>query len=440
MGRGDRELTRSRARPRGWPWAVDLGQVLAHEGKVLGGDTGDVACDHYHRSAETSDPRGPRRGHYRFSIAWPRIQPDGRGAVTPRASNLQPSRRPALDRDIQPWVTLYHWDLPQALEDGRWPARTPRTASSSTPPPSTSSCATGSPTGRRSNEPWCSSLLGYSAGVHAPDATRRRRRSPRWHHLLIGHGLAVQAMREVAPTRRTASRSTSTPWTGNRQRGRRRRSPRIAASTTAVHRPRPPRELPQDVSTTSTRRESRRTPTAAGRRPRADSTSWTSGRQTTTPAWSSAPAPRTASASRRRGWAAPTSSGARGVPVTPWGGRRPDACTRCCPASTAGTARRRSTSRERGRLRRRARASGVGARTRRASSTSTGTFAPRTAPSSRRGLRGYFVWSCDGQLRVGPGLQQRFGARHATTPRCKRTPKAIARWYAGVPGATASGA
>src|SRR3954452_6794541 len=88
-------------------------------GKVLGGDTGDVADDHYHRWREDVDlmaSLGLRA--YRFSLAWPRLQPDARGALNPKGVDFYAGLAEALlERGIQPWATLYHWDLPQVLED-----------------------------------------------------------------------------------------------------------------------------------------------------------------------------------------------------------------------------------------------------------------------------------------------------------------------------------
>ena len=95
-------------------------------GRIKNGNTGDRACDHYHRYAEdVALMRAMNLGSYRFSIAWPRIQPSGRGAAN--AKGLDFYRRlvdELLAAGIRPFPTLYHWDLPQALEDaGGWPER-----------------------------------------------------------------------------------------------------------------------------------------------------------------------------------------------------------------------------------------------------------------------------------------------------------------------------
>ena len=100
---------------------------FAHtEGNISNGDTGDVACDSYHRYGEDiALMREMNLNSYRFSIAWPRIQPSGRGVMNPKGLDFYRALVDALlDAGIRPFPTLYHWDLPQALEDaGGWPER-----------------------------------------------------------------------------------------------------------------------------------------------------------------------------------------------------------------------------------------------------------------------------------------------------------------------------
>ncbi|NUR85171.1 MAG: beta-glucosidase [Nonomuraea sp.] len=169
-------------------------------GNVAGGDTGDVACDHYHRYRD--DVRLMRRlglDAYRFSVAWPRIQPSGAGPAL--AAGLGFYDRlvdELLAADISPYVTLYHWDLPQALEDlGGWPERDTAYRFADY------AVAVHEKLGDRVehwttlNEPWVSAYLGYGNGVHAPgrkDAGDARRAA---HHLLLGHGLAAGRLREL---------------------------------------------------------------------------------------------------------------------------------------------------------------------------------------------------------------------------------------------------
>jgi len=167
-------------------------------GRVLGGDTGDVACDHYHRWPEDLDLLSWLGvGAYRFSIAWPRIVPDGRGPVEPRGLAFYDRLVDGLlERGIQAWGTLYHWDLPQPLEDaGGWTARD--TAYRFAEYAGVVNEALGDRlTGLATlNEPWCSAFLGYAAGVHAPGRCDDAAALAAVHHLLLGHGLALQAMR-----------------------------------------------------------------------------------------------------------------------------------------------------------------------------------------------------------------------------------------------------
>ena len=170
-------------------------------GKVRGGDTGDVAADHYHRYAEDVDLMAALNlGAYRFSIAWPRIQPDGSGPVNPAGLAFYDRLVDALlARGIAPAVTLYHWDLPQALEDaGGWPARD--TAQRFADYATLVHDALGDRVDLWTtlNEPWCSAHLGYWNGIHAPGRTEPGNAMAAMHHLLLGHGLAIQAMRATA--------------------------------------------------------------------------------------------------------------------------------------------------------------------------------------------------------------------------------------------------
>jgi beta-glucosidase len=167
-------------------------------GAVLNGDTGDVADDHYHRYREDVDLMASLGlGAYRFSLAWPRLQPDGRGPLNPKGVDFYLRLAEALrERDIEPWATLYHWDLPQVLEDaGGWPAR--ETALRFADYAERVHDAVGDAIGRwiTLNEPFCSSLLGYAAGVHAPGVRDDAAAIRAVHHLLLGHGLAIEAMR-----------------------------------------------------------------------------------------------------------------------------------------------------------------------------------------------------------------------------------------------------
>ncbi|MBW4032947.1 MAG: beta-glucosidase [Acidobacteria bacterium] len=169
-------------------------------GRVLNGDTGDVADDHYHRVEEDLDlMKRLNLGAYRFSIAWPRIQPTGRGPANQAGLDFYSRLVDGLlERGITPVATLYHWDLPQALEDeGGWTNRETALAFGEY------ARLVGHALGDRVavwttlNEPWCAAYLGYALGEHAPGRTEPRASFQAAHHLNLAHGLAVQALRAV---------------------------------------------------------------------------------------------------------------------------------------------------------------------------------------------------------------------------------------------------
>jgi beta-glucosidase len=167
-------------------------------GKVVGGDTGDIACDHYHRYAEDIELMSQLGlNAYRASVSWSRVQPGGRGPANPEGLDFyQRLVDGLLERGIQPWITLYHWDLPQELEDaGGWPNRD--TAARFADYAQLMHGALGDRVRNWTtfNEPWCSAFLGYGSGDHAPGRTEPAASVAAAHHLLLAHGQAVQAMR-----------------------------------------------------------------------------------------------------------------------------------------------------------------------------------------------------------------------------------------------------
>jgi len=170
-------------------------------GKVWNGDTGDVADDHYHRWESDLDLMAELGlQSYRFSIAWPRIQPTGSGAVNPDGiafySRLVDG---LLARGIRPIATLYHWDLPQALEDaGGWPARDTAYRFAEYAARTAEALGDRVATWTTLNEPWCSAYLGYGSGAHAPGRTDGAAALAAVHHLNLGHGLAVEEVRRAA--------------------------------------------------------------------------------------------------------------------------------------------------------------------------------------------------------------------------------------------------
>ncbi|WP_052460843.1 GH1 family beta-glucosidase [Microbacterium gorillae] len=166
-------------------------------GAVIGGETGDVACDHYHRhTADVAMMKDLGLQTYRFSTSWSRVRPDA-GAVNPAGVDFY-SRLvdELLEADILPWLTLYHWDMPQAQEErGGWTAR--ETADRFTEYALTVHDALGDrvKVWTTLNEPWCSSWLSYTAGIHAPGRTSIADGLLSSHHLLLAHGQTIRELR-----------------------------------------------------------------------------------------------------------------------------------------------------------------------------------------------------------------------------------------------------
>ncbi|MGF6612528.1 beta-glucosidase [Paraburkholderia sp. WSM4175] len=168
-------------------------------GKVVNGENGDVACDHYHLVEEDLDlmaELGVKA--YRFSIAWPRVQPTGRGAFNDKGLAFYERLVDGLlERNIQPFATLYHWDLPLSLQHTQngWESRDTayRFADYAR--------KIGSVLGDRvasiatHNEPWCTAWLGNATGYFAPGNADLKKAAHVAHHLLLSHGLALQALR-----------------------------------------------------------------------------------------------------------------------------------------------------------------------------------------------------------------------------------------------------
>lgn len=170
--------------------------TFAHTpGRVQNGEHGDVAADHYHRFAEdVALMRSLNLGAYRFSISWSRVQPDG----SVNAKGLDFYRRlvdALLEAGVEPWPTLYHWDLPQHLEDaGGWPERD--TAYRFAEYAELVHEAIGDRVTHWTtvNEPWCAAFLGYASGDHAPGRREPGASLRAAHHLLLAHGLATRRL------------------------------------------------------------------------------------------------------------------------------------------------------------------------------------------------------------------------------------------------------
>ena len=171
-------------------------------GNVRGGDTGDIACDAYHRYAEDVELMSSLGlNAYRFSISWPRVQPGGRGPLNSKGVDYYKALLDQLaERGIAGAATLYHWDLPQELHDaGGWPARD--TASRFADYAAAMATELGDRVSRwiTLNEPQVVANHGYREGTHAPGLKDPAAAAAATHHLLLGHGLAVTALRAGLP-------------------------------------------------------------------------------------------------------------------------------------------------------------------------------------------------------------------------------------------------
>jgi len=183
---------------------LSVWDAFSHQpGKVFEGHTGDVACDHYHRYLEDIGLMA-RMGirNYRFSVSWPRLMPEGTGAVNPKGVDFYSRLVDALlEKGIRPWMTLYHWDLPYALQArGGWenpdmPGWFEAYAAL---------CARSYGDRVKDfiplNEPQCFIGLGYGNGIHAPGLIMGPHAMvPMAHHVLVANGRAVQALRALVP-------------------------------------------------------------------------------------------------------------------------------------------------------------------------------------------------------------------------------------------------
>ncbi len=173
-------------------------------GAILGGDTGDVACDHYHRWRD--DVRLMRElglGAYRFSIAWPRIFPLGTGRLNgPGLDFYEALVDSLLAAGIRPVATLYHWDLPQALQDrGGWTNRDTASWFADYAAAATKRLGDRVADWITINEPFVAAFIGHHEGIHAPGLRNRNAAVQAAHVLLLAHGRAAQACRQVSPAR-----------------------------------------------------------------------------------------------------------------------------------------------------------------------------------------------------------------------------------------------
>jgi beta-glucosidase len=176
-------------------------RFCALPGAVVDGETGDVACDHYHRWESDLDLMASLGlESYRFSIAWSRVQPDGRGPLNHKG--LAFYRRLVeglLERGIEPIATLYHWDLPQARQlAGGWAVRDTAERFADYAAVMADELGDVVEGWITHNEPWVVAFLGHATGVKAPGVRDWRTALTVAHHLLLAHGLAVDALRAGA--------------------------------------------------------------------------------------------------------------------------------------------------------------------------------------------------------------------------------------------------
>ena len=184
-------------------------------GAIRDGQTGDVAVDHYHRWPEDVALMA-RLGitTYRFSVAWPRIQPDGSGPACPAGLDFYERLTDALlAQGITPMPTLYHWDLPQPLEDaGGWLTRDTASRLADYASLVAGRLADRIPMWITLNEPFVVTALGYALGMHAPGKALMLDALATAHHQLLGHGLAAAALRAAGVQQVALTNSYSPAW------------------------------------------------------------------------------------------------------------------------------------------------------------------------------------------------------------------------------------
>ena len=177
-------------------------RFAATPGKILNGDVGDPACESYYRYPEDiALMKAMNNNAYRFSIAWPRVIPDGDGKVVQAGLDYYNRLVDALlEADIAPFVTLYHWDLPQALQDkGGWANRATIDAFLRYVDVTVASLGDRVKLWSTFNEPWCVSILSYEVGEHAPGLHDRKLALQVSHNVLLAHGKAVPIIRQHSP-------------------------------------------------------------------------------------------------------------------------------------------------------------------------------------------------------------------------------------------------
>ncbi|MEM7378919.1 MAG: GH1 family beta-glucosidase [Pseudomonadota bacterium] len=171
-------------------------------GAIADGSDGRVACDHYRRYREDVDLIASLGFNaYRFSIAWPRVIPTGTGEVNAKGLDFYDRLVDALlEKGIAPYATLYHWDLPQALEDqGGWRNRDTAQSFADYTRATVERLGDRVTSWATLNEPYCAAVLGHQTGEHAPGIKSLKATFAAAHHLLLAHGLAIPVIRDHAP-------------------------------------------------------------------------------------------------------------------------------------------------------------------------------------------------------------------------------------------------
>ncbi len=188
---------------------TSIWDTFAHTpGLVFNGDNGDIAVDHYHRWQSDLDLMASLGvKHYRMSLAWPRLQPTGSGELNREGLAFYRDLLGGMrERGIQPLVTLYHWDLPQTLEDaGGWANRETAHRFAEYASRVVSELGFLASDWITINEPWCVSFLGYGIGAQAPGKKDMRLAVAAAYNVSLAHGLALAAIRMVDPTLRVSN-------------------------------------------------------------------------------------------------------------------------------------------------------------------------------------------------------------------------------------------
>lgn len=206
---------------------LSIWDVFCQEkGKIFNGDTGNIACDHYHRyKDDLALLKELNVNAYRFSISWPRILPRGKGKINENGIRFYENLINQLNEaDIQPWVTLYHWDLPQALQEkGGWESPDIINAFEEYTKVIGEKFKDKVAGWYILNEPFVSSFLGYAWGMHAPGKKSYDAALKVAHHHLMAQGKSIMALRDILPknvpvgTVVNVSNEVTQPSTQNRE-------------------------------------------------------------------------------------------------------------------------------------------------------------------------------------------------------------------------------